>query len=723
MKNLFLLSFFAFLFANTNAQVSILTARGMSAGSTVTVNGVVLNGSELGTQRYLYDHTAGICIYSTSLSGVNRGDSIIVTGTISIYMGLVEISPVSSYSVISTAHPLPNPAILTPSQLTSAYESQLVGIVGATFMLGGSTFAGNTTYNFTSSSQTGVAFIRTGHPLIGAVIPTLCDTLFGINSVYTTYQLLPRDINDLVVNHIQITTPITPSNLTTTSFDLNWTTNITGSTFIKYGMTQNLELGYLNGVGGSTAHMISVAGLSAGSIYFARAFSVNGTDTAMSIITPFATVSNSTGDIKVYFDLNVDTSVSTGTYAIQNLAIADTMIGYINRANHSLDVAEYSFTQTNLPDIAGAINAAYTRGVKVRFIADGSLANSGLSLLNAAIPVVLSPQGANYSIMHNKFIIIDAFSTNPNESIVWTGSTNWTDNQMMMDANNVIIFQDQSIAKGYTLEFNEMWGDTGIVPNASLQKFGQYKTNNTPHEYLINGKRVESYFSPSDNTNQHILDAINSANTSLYFSVLSFTRTDLAYAISNKTTSGVQTGGMVDDTSSSGYVYVIMKNVMNGNLLIYNQPGLLHHKYLIADWDNTSSDPLVLTGSHNWSNTANQKNDENTVIVHDATIANIYFQEWIKRYTLCGGVLGTTSYWQTTKDELVLFPNPATTSLIVSQGEAQGAGETIRIYDFAGRILQCYNLTGQMMSIDISSLPHGIYFLQSGTQVAKFVKE
>ncbi|MFZ8499104.1 phospholipase D-like domain-containing protein, partial [Staphylococcus aureus] len=86
-------------------------------------------------------------------------------------------------------------------------------------------------------------------------------------------------------------------------------------------------------------------------------------------------------------------------------------------------------------------------------------------------------QGSNYTIMHNKFVIIDANTTNPNNAILWTGSTNWTSQQLSTDANNVIIFQDQSIARGYKAEFDEMWGDTSVTSsaNTSLSKFGQFK--------------------------------------------------------------------------------------------------------------------------------------------------------------------------------------------------------------------------------------------------------
>lgn len=63
-------------------------------------------------------------------------------------------------------------------------------------------------------------------------------------------------------------------------------------------------------------------------------------------------------------------------------------------------------------------------------------------------------------------------SSNPADAIVWTGSTNWDEEQINSDVNNVIIFQDQTLAQAYTTEFNQMWGGTGLSPNLTNSKFG-----------------------------------------------------------------------------------------------------------------------------------------------------------------------------------------------------------------------------------------------------------
>ena len=85
-------------------------------------------------------------------------------------------------------------------------------------------------------------------------------------------------------------------------------------------------------------------------------------------------------------------------------------------------------------------------------------------------------------------------------------------------------------------------------------------------------------------------------------------------------------------------------------------PNTIHHKYAIADADIIASDPILLTGSHNWSNNAENNSDENTLIIHDHTTANIYLQEFTKRFN----ELSSTSVLNNLIDvEINVFPNPS----------------------------------------------------------------
>ena len=352
----------------------------------------------------------------------------------------------------------------------------------------------------------------------------------------------------------------------------------------------------------------------------------------------FITQSASSGEMKVYFNRSVDTTVSQGSNAKQLYeAIDDTLISYISRAKYSVDFTIYNYNTFNISDITAALNAAYSRGVEIRIISDMNMEdNAGWDELDPGIGRIISPV-ENYDlgigIMHNKFVVFDALSPDPMDPIVWTGSTNFTEGQINEDPNNVIIIQDQSLAKAYRIEFEEMFGSTGLQPDSLKARFGGTKTNNTPHEFIIGGSRVESYFSPSDGTNAKIEETIKTADYGLYVNTMIITRDFLASAIADRAEAGVNAKVIVNSETESniGNVVTILQS-LGINFKDYTGTGILHNKVMIVDPFHPDADPLVLTGSHNWSSSADLRNDENSLIIHNADIANIYYQEFVERF-------------------------------------------------------------------------------------------
>ncbi len=620
------------------SQANIAAARAMPLGSTITVHGIVTNGPELGVIRYFQDATAGIAAYSSTITGLSRGDSIVLTGVTTNYNMLMEINPVNSFNAIAPKS-LPAPIVLTPGGMAEQYEGMLIKMVGVTFANAGGVFAGNTNYNVTAGSETCQVRVNTSSNLVGQIIPASAVTIVGICSQfsYTSatsgYQFLLRDKADIIsASTISFTTPLTVSNITTSGLTFGWNTNIAGTTELYYGRTKQLELGHLSAAGTGTSHTLNVSGLNPADLVYVQAFSVASGDTGFSGLKPFITQSNSTGTIKTYFTRPVDTTVATLAKAIQIYRAADdTCIAYIKRAKYTIDIAMYNFNVEGISNIASALNAAYTRGVAVRLVVDGSTNNSAIPELVAGIGKIARP--VTTGIMHNKFMVIDGQSTNQNDPIVWTGSCNWTDQNVNTDANNVLFIQDASLAKAYTLEFNEMFGSTTTTPSSANAKFGPDKADNTPHEFVVGGKRIEVFFSPSDGVNQQIVNHINTANSDLEIGTMLITRTLISNAIIARKTAGVTTKVVITNRATSDATVVAdLQAALGTNFREYHEQGLLHSKYMIIDQSSTASDPLVWTGSHNWSDAANVSNDENSIVIHDAAISNLFFQDLKYRF-------------------------------------------------------------------------------------------
>jgi hypothetical protein len=111
------------------------------------------------------------------------------------------------------------------------------------------------------------------------------------------------------------------------------------------------------------------------------------------------------------------------------------------------------------------------------------------------------------------------------------------------------------------------------------------------------------------------------------------TKTDLAYSIRDSHEAGVETRVLLkDEESSTDAVVGILRNSLQDKFRISGEAGIMHHKYAIVDQSDADSDPVVITGSHNWSNSAQFRNDENTLIIHSQDLANQYYQEFVNRY-------------------------------------------------------------------------------------------
>lgn len=717
-------TFIVFLFISFEllAQTSINEARQQAVGSTVTISGVVTNGSELGTIRYIQDNTAGIGIYDNSLQNIQRGDSITVSGELDNFNNLLEVTAITNFTSHASGLALPEPQEISISDISEDYEAELIRINNIEIANAGGQFAGNENYSFTDGTETAQLRINANSPLVGQAIPTGTFDLVAICSqYYSTYQLLPRDADDFIFDtSIQITSALEAVESTTSSVTVEWNTDVDGSSEIRYGslMEESALTNYASGEStansGEYTHLAQVAGLQSSEIVYIQAFSVSEGDTAFSAISSFVSNSNSTGDIKIYFNTEIDESYAEISIAA-NLddSMADTLAAYINRANESIDFCIYNIDNSKISD---ALNDAYDRGVTIRFITCESTGHLSVNDLNSNIPVLERPERPELQIdgiMHNKFALFDANATDANAAWVWSGSTNLTSNQLTYDSNNMIFIQDQSLAKVYEIEFEEMWGSNTSEPNELNAKFGDDKINNTPHQIQVGGKLISCYFSPSDNTNQQLINAINTADNNLDIETMLITRSDLGNAIIEAFDRGVEVNILLDEENE--YTPSFIKNTLPQDKFIIDDQaaGMLHHKVALIDAITLDSDPQVITGSHNWSSSANDRNDENTLIIHDADIANQYYQQFAYRFKQNDGTLFVSA--QIIKSTSIkVFPNPTEGRLMIN---ADRTISNIAIYNSTGAKIDefqpnektsefnlPYNLTGLfLLKVELSN--------------------
>ena len=443
----------------------------------------------------------------------------------------------------------------------------------------------------------------------------------------------------------------------------------------------------------------------------------------------------------VYFNTAVNTSVAWYGPAAGNQDLVARVVKRINDARHSVDAALYSLSGGPGNAIASALIDVKSRGVNVRIIceSDNRYTSAFSALVNNGIPLItdaFDQVNAGAGLMHNKFFVIDGRGGAPESVWVWTGSWNPTDPGTNADYQNAIEVQDPALAGAYTMEFNEMWGSDTDAPNFALSRFGARKTDNTPHRFVIGGRSVECYFSPSDGTTAHIVSTIASARHSVAFALLTLTRSDIGNALIAQKTAGHKVRGVLDNNTDQGTQY---NNLVANGIDVRLKPGasyyLFHHKYGLVDAEDPAWDPVTITGSHNWTNSAETSNNENILIIRDGRIANEYLQEFSARYyqyggsdTIRVGVEWTDAAVASAFSLAQNYPNPfnPTTSIrFTIPGGRTRVGVSLRVYDVLGN--EVATLVNELLApgtyerkFEATGRASGIYFyrLQAGSFTA-----
>lgn len=292
--------------------------------------------------------------------------------------------------------------------------------------------------------------------------------------------------------------------------------------------------------------------------------------------------------------------------------------------------------------------------------------SDGLIILkNAGIPIIddTADGSKGSGLMHHKFIIIDGKN-------MMISSANFTLSDMHGDflnpetrgnTNHLITINNPKIAQAFTEQFNLMWGDgVGGKPDS---KFGSNKPGKKPQNFKLGHTYVTLKFSPDAmtqpwemSTNGLIGKTLQGANSEVDLALFVFSEQKLANILEKRHQNGVKVRALIDP----GFVFrsysegLDMLGVALSNKCRYEKdnhpwqspittvgiPSLpsgdkLHHKFGVID-QNT-----VITGSHNWSDGANYKNDETLIIIQSPLVAAHFKREFERLYS--HATLGITS--------------------------------------------------------------------------------
>ena len=291
-------------------------------------------------------------------------------------------------------------------------------------------------------------------------------------------------------------------------------------------------------------------------------------------------------------------------YFAPGFRITEGLCQFINSANSSLEVCIYDL---DLPEVADALINARNRGVTVNLVMDTD--NRKLvavdRLAKAGIKIVTDDRA---SIMHHKFVIADARR-------VWTGSFNFTENGEGKNDNNALVLESPEIAACYLNKFNEYMSG----------KFSTAANEKTVRGKAFMGKiPVEAAFSPSDGVADLICAQLSYARKKVRIMAFVLTSEKIAKQLGELAKKGVDVQCILDrGQARSRYSqdqYLLGCGVRT--FISPNARGKMHHKVIVIDGE------TVITGSYNFSENAENGNDENIIIIRSAELGKLFDLEF-----------------------------------------------------------------------------------------------
>ena len=277
-------------------------------------------------------------------------------------------------------------------------------------------------------------------------------------------------------------------------------------------------------------------------------------------------------------------------------------LALLDQAQDRVLVAQYNIRNERFFD---KLDELRQRGVTVRIVVDAKNAVKEWNTLDdrfeqAGFDITRYENTSSaYAIMHHKFTVID-------DALVMTGSYNWNLTAQVTNDENMVVVRDPKLVAAYAHEFAELLGEAPHTPGPAV---GQ-------------GGRV--YFSPEDDVQDVIEDAIAGASTRVLVSVFTFRDDAIARALRDAANRGVEVWliterKQADNTSADE---IVAEAPTARVVVAANRSAAfsaMHHKFAVVD-------DTVITGACNWTYTAFRHSNEDVLLLNDPALVRAYEQ-------------------------------------------------------------------------------------------------
>lgn len=336
--------------------------------------------------------------------------------------------------------------------------------------------------------------------------------------------------------------------------------------------------------------------------------------------------------------------------------LIEALIAFIEQAKSSKDEIVGAIYEFRNLEVMAALKAAKNRGVKVKLIYGADKPNvtdpNEGAIKKAGIKGLCQPRANGPGIPHNKFFV---WSSNGNPQCVWSGSTNLTQNGIFGHSNVGHVVRDKDVAGQFRAYWDLLAGDPGgrdsrdwcneATPSPVSSWDPPTQLILSPREFPASGNaNALNYYAElaskakkglfmtfAFGINPTILKVFEQNDSVLRFALMENLgmTADARKAVSKMRrlpNAVVAVGNRIETNEFDRWLNEDAKVSQNTHV------EYIHTKYMLVD--PLSDEPMVITGSANFSKASVYSNDENMLLIHkDTRVADVYLGEFMRLYS------------------------------------------------------------------------------------------
>jgi phosphatidylserine/phosphatidylglycerophosphate/cardiolipin synthase-like enzyme len=353
--------------------------------------------------------------------------------------------------------------------------------------------------------------------------------------------------------------------------------------------------------------------------------------------------------VRRFGDVNPADVANREAYKWLGRGLEEALTAFIGQATDprfALRAAMYEFKWSPVLD---AFKVAADAGADVRIVyhavpkKNDPTAADNLAAIQRAGIQTFSKARLKTTIAHNKFVVL---LEDDKPVAVWTGSTNVTEGGIFGHANVGHAIRDAEVASTYLDYWNELKGDPARKP---MREFDDPPPD-VPHERpdaaqttlfsprseldsldwyvrLANGAQQAVFLTCAFGLTPEIKPVFEEHRDYLRYLLLDL-RNGGIEAMRRDPSNVVAAGGLKTERGQPrGFKMWIASKLQRLNLNV----DYVHTKFMLID--PLTDDPIVITGSANWSDESVKLNDENMVVIRgDQRVADIYLTDFMRLF-------------------------------------------------------------------------------------------